>query len=61
MRDPLPPPVERKIQNADKYSCNGQKSSRDIGIDEFVQVMEKEPALIGLDAGVGFKPVLQQS
>ena len=37
-----------------------QDSCRDVGIDQFVQVMEQKPALIWLDSGLGFQPALDQ-
>lgn len=55
------PPVECKVENADEYSCNGQNGCGDIGINKLIQVVKQKPALIGLDPGPGFEPVLKQS
>ena len=57
--DPNFPAIEGKIQSADDHPCNREDGCRDIRIDQLVQVMEKEPTLVRLDSGLGFKPVLQ--
>jgi hypothetical protein len=54
------PGMEGKIQGADYHPRNRQNARRDIGIDQLVQGMEQEPALVRLDASLGFEPVLQQ-
>jgi len=59
--DPHLSSIERKIQNADKYAGNRQDSCGDVGIDQLVQVMEQESAMVWLDSGLGFEPVLQES
>ena len=56
--DPHLPSVECKIENADENACNRQNGRGDVGIDKLVQVMKQKPALVRLDAGLGFKPVL---
>ena len=38
---------------------NREDGRRDIRIDQLIEVMEKEPTLVRLDSGLGFKPVLQ--
>jgi hypothetical protein len=55
------PAVQRKIQNADKNSCNGQNGCRDIRIDKSVKVMQRKSSLVRLNACLGLKPVLEQS
>lgn len=59
--DPHLASIERKVQKADKYACNRQDSCRDLGIDEYIQVMEQKPTPVWLDSGFGFQPVLEQS
>jgi len=54
------PSIKGKIQTADKLTRDGQNRRRDIGIDQLIEVMEQEPALVGLDAGSGFEQVLKQ-
>ena len=58
--DPHPTSIHRKVQNADEHACNRQSGRGDIGIDQLVQVMEQESALVRLHAGLGFEPVLKQ-
>ena len=53
------PSVECKIEKADENACNRQNRCGDIGIDKLIQVMEQKPALVRLDASLGFKPVLE--
>src|SRR5262249_31306089 len=60
-RDPHLPSVECKIENANEYARKGQNRCRDAGIDQLVQIMEQKPALVRLDASLGFGPVLKHS
>lgn len=59
--DPHPPSVECKIQNADDYARNRQNGCGEVGIDQLVQVVEQKPALVWLDTGFAFEPILEQS
>ena len=47
--DPHLSAIERKIQEANEYPCNRQHSGGDVGIDQFVQVMEQKATLVRLD------------
>ena len=49
--------IQRKIQSADDYSRSRQNASRDVRIDELIQVMQQKSALVGLHACPAFKPV----
>src|SRR5229473_112536 len=51
--------IEREIQSADDHARNYQNGCRDVRIDELIQVMEEEPALVRLNSGLAFEPVLQ--
>ena len=57
--DPDSPAVEGKIQSADDPPCNREDGRRDVRTDQLIEGMEKEPTLVRLDSGLGFKPVLQ--
>jgi len=59
MSDPKLPAVKGKIQSADDHPCKREDGCRNVWIDELIQVMEQEPALVRLDSGFGFKPVLK--
>ena len=58
--DPNLPAVESKIQSADDHPCNREDGCRDVRIDQLIQVTEQEPALVWLDSGFAFQPVLHQ-
>ncbi len=53
--------VQRKIENADDYSRNGQNGCGDVGIDELVHIVEQKSSLVRLDASLSFEPVLEHS
>lgn len=59
--DPYLPPVECKIEKADKYTNDRQNHCRYVRIDELVQVVEQKAALVRRDARRGFEPVLKHS
>lgn len=59
--EPHSPSIEGKIQKAKEYSCDSQNGCRDVGINQRDQVMEQKPALVWLDASLGFAPVLEHS
>jgi hypothetical protein len=50
-----------RLRTQNEYAGNRQDSWRDVGIDQFVQVMEQKPAVVRLDSRLGFQPVLEQS
>lgn len=54
-----PPSVECQIENAHEQAGSHQKGCRDVGINKLVQVMKEKAALIRLDAGLTFEPVLK--
>lgn len=56
--EPHLPPVECKIENANKDARSRQNGCGDVGIDQFVQVMHQESSLVRRDSGFGFEPVL---
>ena len=53
-------PVKRKVQSADQYASNREDIAGDVRVNELIEVMKQEPALIGLDPGFCFEPVLNQ-
>jgi len=53
--------IKPKIQKANRHSRNRQNSRRDVGIDQFIQIMEQKTASVRHDSGFNFAPVLQQS
>jgi hypothetical protein len=60
-RKPCLSPVKSQVHAADDHSRQGQRGSRNVGVDQLVEVMQQEPALVGLDAGLAFEPVLRES
>ena len=61
MGNPHSPSIESKIESADEQTCNHQSGRGDVGIHEFIQVVEQKSAVVWLNSGFGFQPVLQQS
>lgn len=59
LADPDLPSVDCKIKEADEYAGSRQNSCGDVGINQFVQVMEEKAALVRVDAGPCFEPVLK--
>jgi len=53
------PSVECKIENAHQYASSRQNGCGDVGIDQLIHVMEQKPALVGLDASLGFKLIFE--
>jgi hypothetical protein len=58
--NPYLPSMKSQIQQADGYRYSGENIGGDIGIYKAVQIVEQEPALVRLDSGAAFDPVLQQ-
>jgi len=56
--DPYLPAIECKIQSADRHASDSEKSGRDVGIYQLVEVVEQKSALVWFDARFGFQPVL---
>jgi len=56
---PQLPSVQGKIKSANEDARNTQNGCGDIGIDKLIHIVKQKPALIGLDASLGFEPVLQ--
>ena len=52
--DPYLSAIECEIQGADQYAGNREKSGRDVGIYQFVEVVEQKSALVWFDAGFAF-------
>ena len=52
--------IKQNICTADQYAGDRQNHRRDIRVDQFVEVVKQEAAMIGLDSGSCFEPVLKQ-
>src|SRR5437879_10641242 len=61
MGDPHSPSIESKIESADQHTCNHQRDRGDVGIHEFIQVVEQKSTMVWFNSGFAFQPVLQQS
>jgi len=55
MGDPHSPSIESKIESADEQTCNHQSGRGDVGIHEFIQVVEQKSAVVWLNSGFGFQ------
>ena len=53
--------LKSQVHPADDYSCHGQSRSRNVRVDQLVQIMQQEAPLVGQHATLAFEPVLQQS
>ena len=51
--------IERQIEDADGYSCNRENAWQNVRIDQLIQIVEQESAMIGVDSGLLFEPVLK--
>ena len=52
--------VERQIHNADNDGRKRKNARRNVRIDELIQIMQQESALVRLDSGPLFQPIFQQ-
>jgi hypothetical protein len=59
--EPRLSPVKGQVDAADDHSRHRQSRIGNVRVDQLVQVMQQEPALVGLDASLAFQPVLQES
>ena len=55
------PAIEREIQSAHNYRCNGKHGRGNVWIDQLVQAMEQKPTSFRLDSGVALEPVFENS
>jgi len=56
MGDPHSPSIESKIESADEQTCNHQSGRGDVGIHEFIQVVEQKSAVVWLNSASSSSP-----
>jgi len=52
--------VERQIQKANNDSRNYESGCRNVGIDQLIEIVEQEPALLRFDSGSPFECIFEQ-